>query len=440
MNIMAKNRITIIIPYRIYYYSFEPIIKYFLSKGEELLIYLPNHSFDLVNDIKNNNNLNIKSYDKLIAKYKIRKLFHSFFVLLFTPVKYSNNYKILQLRNFKNPNYGITLNFFFRIAYLVSYITPKSNNINNSVRKFMCLLFKKDIFTSTKIIVGSLNPHAHLLSSKKLKIYSIMESWDHVVKQPSGYVSRMAFLWNQDLANDWRKFNYDKLAYAVYPFKLRFSEKIRRIKQINNKTCCYAVSYSDRFKRSKISKVEHVIVEKILIACKKAGWNLLLKLRPNGRKDEFDYLLQTNSNLKISSIQSSDLDPANYFLSDKYNLKRFKFIGNATFVINCFTTFGLDSAFANIPVLQIDVRGDQTLKDSNLFYQNHHIKKYLLKDKNILKIKNGDSLEKTLEKYFNSKIDLHTNYGKSLYNWLKTENTSTINTASHFIYNKITND
>ena len=45
----------------------------------------------------------------------------------------------------------------------------------------------------------------------------------------------MAFLWNQDLADDWKNFNYDRLSFAVYPFKLRFLEKVRRIKQINNK-------------------------------------------------------------------------------------------------------------------------------------------------------------------------------------------------------------
>lgn len=437
---MAISRIIIIIPFKIYYYSFEPIIKHFLSKGEKLIIYLPNNNYDLIEAIQNNDQLKILSYEKLISSYKLRKFIHSLFLILFTPRNYSNNYKILQLRNFKSPNYGIVLNFFFRLAYLISYVTPKSNNVNNSVQNLMCLLFKKDIFRSNKIIVGSLNPHAHLLSSRKLKIYSIMESWDHVVKQPSGYVSRMAFLWNQDLANDWKNFNYDKLSFSVYPFKLRFSEKVRRIKQINNKTCCYAVAYSDRFKRSKISRVEHIIVKKIADACNSTGWNLLIKLRPNGRKDEFDYLIKKYDNVKISSVESINSNPANYFLSDNYNKQRFKFIENASFIINCFTTFGLDCAFANIPVLQMDVRGDKLLKDSNLFYNNHHIKKYLLNDPNVLKVKNGDNLENTLKNYLKSDLDLHTIYSKNLLSWLKTESCSNINQASHFVYHKIKND
>ena len=437
---MKLNRITIIIPFKIYYYSFEPIIKYFLGKGEQLIIYLPNNSHDLIKDLKSNSQLEINSYEELISKYKIRKLIHSLFLILFTPRNYSNNYKILQLRNFKSPNYGIIMNFFFRLAYLISYLTPKSNNINSTVQNFMCFLFKRDVFSSTKIIVGSLNPHSHLLSSHKLKIYSIMESWDHVVKQPSGYVSRMAFLWNQDLADDWKKFNNDKLSFAVYPFKLRFSEKVRRVNQIKNKTCCYAVAYSDRFKRSKISRVEHLMVEKIANACEKAGWNLLIKLRPNGRKDEFDYLLKKFNNIEISTIESIDSNPANYFLSDDYNIQRFKFIEDVSFIINCFTTFGLDCAFANIPVLQMDVRGDKMLKDSNLFYNNHHIKKYLLNDPNILKVKNGDKLENTLTSYLKSEMNLHKIYGKNLLNWLQTENINDINKASHFVFKKIKND
>lgn len=437
---MKLNRITIIIPFKIYYYSFEPIIKYFLGKGEQLIIYLPNNSHDLIKDLKSNSQLEINSYEELISKYKIRKLIHSLFLILFTPRNYSNNYKILQLRNFKSPNYGFILSFFFRLAYIISYFSPKSKNINKSTQNLMCFLFKRDIFKSKKIIVGSLNPHSHLLSSRKLKIYSIMESWDHVVKQPSGYVSRMAFLWNQDLADDWKNFNYDRLSFAVYPFKLRFSEKVRRIKQINNKTCCYAVAYSDRFKRSKISKVEHIIVEKIANACDKAGWNLLIKLRPNGRKDEFDFLQKKYNNIEISSIESMNSNPADYFLSDDYNIQRFKFLENTSFIINCFTTFGLDCAFANIPVLQLDVRGDKLLKDSNLFYNNHHIKKYLLNDPSVLKVKNGDNLENTLTNYLKSGMDFHTIYGKNLLSWLKTESSSNINLASHFVYKKIKND
>lgn len=437
---MVTNKITIIIPFKIYYYSFEPIINYFLSKGEELVIYLPNNSIDLIEDINNNNQLEIHSYEELISRYRLRKLIHSLFLILFTPRNYSNNYKILQLRNFKTPNFGIILNFFFRLAYLISYLTPKSKNINSTVQNFMCFLFKREIFSSTKIIVGSLNPYSHLLSSRKLKIYSIMESWDHVVKQPSGYVSRMAFLWNQDLANDWKKFNNDKLSFAVYPFKLRFSEKVRRVNQINNKTCCYAVAYSDLFKRSKISRVEHLIVEKIATACYKEGWNLLIKLRPNGREDEFDYLLKKYNNIEISPVESIDSNPANYFLSDDYNIQRFKFIEGVSFIINCFTTFGLDCSFANIPVLQLDVSGDKLLKDSNLFYNNHHIKKYLLNDPNVLKVKNGDKLENTLANYLKSGMDFHTIYGKNLLNWLKTQNNYDINQASDFVFKKIKND
>ena len=88
----------------------------------------------------------------------------------------------------------------------------------------------------------------------------------------------------------------------------------------------------------------------------------------------------------------------------------------------------------------MDVRGDKLLKDSNLFYNNHHIKKYLLNDTSVLKVKNGDKLENTLTNYLNSGMDFHTIYGKNLLSWLKTESSSNINLASHFIYKKIKND
>ena len=434
------ERINFIIPFKIYYYTLEPIIKYFLKKNQKISIFLPENAFYLVSDLKKIYNLKIYSYERLVSKYKIRKIVHSLLLILLTPYNYSNNYKILQLRNFKTPNFNLIYNFFFRIVYLLSFISPKSKNVNKKVHKIMSLIFTNDIFSCHKIIVGSLNPHPHLLLSKSYKVYSIMESWDHVVKQPSGYVSRMAFLWNKDLAKDWEKYNCDYEAYGVYPFKLRFSEKIRRKEKINSKICCYAVAYSDKFKRSKIAKVEHIIVKKIAIACQKSGWKLLIKLRPNGRPDEFNYLLKEFKNIEISSIESIDENPANYFLSKEYNLSRFKFLDKVSFVINCFTTFGLDCVFANIPVLQLDVRRDNLLKDSKIFYENHHIKKYLLDNKNILKVKSKNNLEYTLEKYLNQKTDIHTEYSKSLLCWIEKGEASSLEEACKFIYEKVIND
>ena len=70
------DRINFIIPFKIYYYTLEPIIKYFLKKDEKISIFLPENAFYLVSDLKKIYNLKIYSYERLVSKYKIRKIVH----------------------------------------------------------------------------------------------------------------------------------------------------------------------------------------------------------------------------------------------------------------------------------------------------------------------------------------------------------------------------
>ena len=105
------DRINFIIPFKIYYYSLEPIIKYFL-KNQKISIFLPENAFYLVSDLKKIYNLKVYSYERLVSKYKIRKIVHSLLLILLTPYNYSNNYKILQLRNFKTPNFNLIFLIF----------------------------------------------------------------------------------------------------------------------------------------------------------------------------------------------------------------------------------------------------------------------------------------------------------------------------------------
>ena len=105
-----------------------------------------------------------------------------------------------------------------------------------------------------------------------------------------------------------------------------------------------------------------------------------------------------------------------------------------------FYNFRIDCVFANIPVLQLDVRRDSLLKDSKIFYENHHIKKYLLDNKNILKVKSKNNLEYTLEKYLNQKTDIHSEYSKSLLCWIEKGEASSLEDACKFIYEKVIND
>ena len=144
----------------------------------------------------------------------------------------------------------------------------------------------------------------------------------------------------------------------------------------------------------------------------------MIKPRPIGDKNEFDELLKKYEHVSLGYMRESKDLAANYFLDDNYNKKRFAEVSDAKFIINVFTTFGLDAAVAGIPVLQLDTRGDKDLKDSNLFLENHHIKKYLMNSNNILKLNDGDILEDVIYNYLISGKNYHTKYSEELRSWL----------------------
>ena len=127
-----------------------------------------------------------------------------------------------------------------------------------------------------------------------------------------------------------------------------------------------------------IIELEKRLIRDLSKATELAGWDLLIKPRPNGEFGEFDDVLKEFPNTRIGSMQSQEVDvPANYFLDDGYNATRFAEVSGAEFIINAFTTFGLDAAAANLPVLQIDIRDAIGYGASNFYYENDHIKKYL---------------------------------------------------------------
>ena len=56
-----------------------------------------------------------------------------------------------------------------------------------------------------------------------------MESWDHAVKVPNGYVSNIVFGWNKDLCEDWAKYQMIKILKSF--IQLNYSQLLT-IRQI----------------------------------------------------------------------------------------------------------------------------------------------------------------------------------------------------------------
>lgn len=405
--------VTIIISYPIEFYLFSPVILGLVNNNKEIDIVCNSIVEKMIRLEFSSRLITFKDIDLIKTRFFFQRLFHKILLILFTPMNFSDQYKII----FDIQKKKINIWSFF---YWLSYLMPKSKNINKRMTSiFSC--FSWNFVNSKKILVPSLNPIAFLLNYKGHEIYTLMESWDHAMKLPNGYVSEKVFVWNNDLKNDWINFQKDNNVVGTYPLKLRYAHNNVVFNKSNNlkknKVVVYAFASTKSFSTPKLSEVEHKILEKICLATHEVGYKLIIKPRPIGDSSEFDYYKKKYDNVSVAFMNDANSrNASNYFLSDDYNKLRFNEINNADFVINCFTTFGLDSAVTGKPVLQIDVSNDPDLSLSKMFYLNHHIKKYLLKSENILKVKKDLKLE--LIDFLNSKNNIHINYTKEINSWL----------------------
>lgn len=311
-----------------------------------------------------------------------------------------------------------------RMLVKLSRALPKVPNksINAFLERMAGICFQNPFRTKT-ILAGSLNASAELLCAKNQTVITVMESWDHVVKIPNGYTSEMVFAWNDDLKNDWQRVQCDQNVRTFYPLKLRYARDVVRQLPIpvrRNELSpffVYAVASTRRFCIKTLVEIERKLIRDLARAAEIVGWDLLIKPRPNGEEGEFSAIVKEFPNVRVGSILDQDIDqPANYFLSDDYNNKRFSEIVGAEFVINAFTTFGLDSAAAGIPVLQIDIRNADGYADSKFIYENYHLKNYLLPRDPVLRI-SGDFLSGFIDSLQSSKV-LAKQYTTEIAEWL----------------------
>ena len=421
---MTKNsrqnfaELSVIIDSRIYGYLFAPIIAALEAKGIHIYIYTPRRILDHVrNDIGLYKHVEFLDLDPIRKRNRWRWLLHRIAMDLFVRDDFS-----YQLHNQKNE---ITKKLppMRRVLVKLSRLLPKvpNNSINAFLERLVGIGFRNPFQTRT-IITGSLNASAELLCAKDQIIITVMESWDHAVKHPNGYTSELVFTWNNDLKRDWQRVHNDQNVYAFYPLKLRYARDVvsewpKHEREIGRPFFVYSVSSTRRFSMNILVDLERRLIRDMARAAEMAGWDLFIKPRPNGEDGEFSDLIKEFSCIRIGSIVDQDVSQAaDYYLNDEYNIKRFSEINEAKFVINAFTTFGLDSAAAGIPVLQIDIRKAEGYSESSLIYENYHLKNYLLQRDAVLRIQ-GD-LVSHLSRFLKAPNNFPEEYSAELKTWL----------------------
>lgn len=379
---------------------------------------------DLIKDIEDSG---IKDYeffdiDKIKKRYLIRKYFHKLLLVLFTKSDYSFQYKMVKKK--------YTFSLYHKLLNILTYLTPKvkNSNINLFVTKMMSLIFVKIPFKHNKIICTSLNSSAFLLANKKLEIVTVMESWDHAVKVPNGFVSKYVFCWNDSLRKDWKNKQGDKTCLIHYPAKLRFSKEVSLKENSNKNQVVYVAATTKRFSLSTIYSIELKILKELVNIFRNSDYELVIKLRPNGSTDDFDEL---GHDLKKVGIQEHDISYApDYIINTQYNDTRFIELKNCKFVINTFSTFGIDCVLAGLPVVQIDLSNTKNFEESAEIYSRPHIKNYLINYHGVLKPKCIDELSILIE----SNIE-DLKFNDELNKWLDypIEKEKVINNTCNFI-------
>ena len=413
------KEVTIVIDYMIYVYLFEPIVRYLLQRNVKVVLCVPdNLQSDIKSVIGSDVNLSFISLTEIKLKNKFRFVLHRICSILFTRTDFSFQFKKRREQSTKKVRGGIGL------LLRISRFTPKVPNVKiNKFLSYVSGIGLKNPFPTENVIVGSLNASAELLGGKNLRIITIMESWDHAVKDPNGYVSDIFFGWNQDLCDDWKAIQGDEECRVFHPLKLRYAHeqfcskpKIREFTK-QRRRVLYPVASTAKFSIGILVEIEKKLIYELINITKELGWELYIKPRPNGMTGEFDYAKEFE-HVEVGDVSHADIiNPADYYYSEQDNVKRFAPLQNIDLVINAFTTFGLDAAVANIPVLQLDLRQALNFEDSSMVYNNYHIKKYLISTNNLLKPVGCDLTTAILENK-EQLFDIAESYKKELNNWL----------------------
>jgi len=416
---MLKKGVTIVIDFKIYFYLFEPIIRHLISQNVQIFIVAPK---SLRTDIKltfQSERIKFINYEELKRRHKLRFIVHRICTILFTRNDFS--YQFYKKRNQITKKATTVHSFLYKLSV---FIPKVSNSRINEFLSFVSGLWFENPFPTREVMVGSLNSSPELLVAKGQTVTTVMESWDHAVKAPNGYKSDLFLGWNESLCEDWRCFQGDQNCRIFHPLKLRYAHEIykglpNKSKTVSNRRIkvLYPIAGTKKFSIDVLVQIERMIIQELIHLTELLDWDLCLKPRPNGLVGEFDYA-KDFSHVSVGDVShGSIVNPADYFFSDQENFDRFSILNDIDIVINAFTTFGLDSAVAGLPVLQLDLRYALGFESSSLIYNNYHIEKYLINKKNVIK-PIGDTL---LSYISDSKLDLFSmasDYSRELCEWL----------------------
>jgi hypothetical protein len=238
--------------------------------------------------------------------------------------------------------------------------------------------FLDNPFPTRHVLAVSHVTTPHLLCARHLDVTTLNESWDHPGGKCAGYPSAVVIAWNRDVARDWVELQGAAEALVGVPVKLAYAYEApppqepapRRVAMYAVGTCATERDwYAD----------ELGLIDDICAATRDAGWDLLLKPRPAGPQHELPGFAQRYAHVRLGRPPQAE-GTRDYYLDAEYNEARLREMRSCSLVINSITTFCLDAACAGLPVLQLDLRGDERFPALARAQGNYHLRRYLLAD------------------------------------------------------------
>ena len=399
-------------------YSAKPVIDKYLKKGCRVIVYTFKENIDSSVKYTGLPEKDIVSINNLIQKKT------SFLTLiyetLFVDINYSMVYKEKRSKREKK---------IFRVISRCSpFLKVKKENVNSFYLKYARLINRLGLHKSIPIegdllISFTRIRYPFLVSCLKIPHISIMESWDHPVKDPYFIDPDYALVWNKSLKKDTQQYQKLKRVGKICPLKFRYiyerdkrsvddiindmkdDQYISELNLLRDKTfVLYPVTTSSN---GTGHQGEMELIDQLCKATQKINRYLYIKPKPIGPAGDYD-IFKKYSNV-IVGVYSSSIDALD-MLNEDYQSFRYCLLKLSDVVVNTGTTFVLEAALTNNKIVQLNLQS-AAFGVFGEYTKTEHLRKYILNER----AKKYDGDVNTLVTLLR---DADYNYSLSIKDWI----------------------
>lgn len=364
------------------FYSAYPVICKYKRRNKNVILYTLKRNESIAKLYFSKAGLDEVKIIEDLQYYKIKRILHQ----ILEAVIVRRDFSIIYQRRLKSKALWMRI-----ISTIFSPIKPKNSKVNKFYDKAFSLLYWTRLlpqisFNADEIISFTKVNHAYALAGCKIPHISIMESWDHPMKDPLFINPYAVLTWNKDLADDFKAFQNIRKVRIIRPLKFRYlfeqqgrseSKKTpftcelefieHKIDQYIIYPCCFS-------SRSFFFEEEKRFIRDLLRIFKDFNLTLYLKPHPDGLPDD---LVEFSDIEKVKVGLSFDGPKAIEMLDDEYQHYRKKLLENCKGIINVGTTFALEAVLMNKAVLQLELNNEDYAGFSRVS-KTVHLTKYIL--------------------------------------------------------------